>query len=99
MPPEVNTTNLVVNEGELLSLKCTNAKNIPSTTTLLWLDPEGEVISETAGNIETQIYMTIAARSMSGMYECEVSSNQDSSSLRVGVVVVVQCEFNLPVEL
>ena len=84
-------TDVTVREGEELRVRCTDT-NVPGLSTARWLDSEGNVLPINAGN--EYVIMSVA-RSYSGAYTCQLTSNIDNSTAIGTASITVQCEFRI----
>ena len=95
--PVISISDIRVNEGETLTIACTN-NNVPDTTEFQWISPKGQILvdEETESTSVMEItYRAIADRSMAGRYICKVTSKLDGSSLTASVNVIVQRKSQL----
>ena len=85
--------NAIVDEGESLSITCTN-RNIPNITTLQILDPNGAPTISTSA-VPGDFSVPNITRASAGNYTCVVMSTIDNSTVNATSRVIVQCKLSL----
>ena len=80
--------DVTVDEGQLLTITCTN-NNIPAITTFEIRDPDGVPVNASLG------VFTVPAvtREYAGIYSCVVESTINNSTVTETSRVVIQCKL------
>ena len=79
---------MTVNEGQLLTMTCTN-NNIPAITTFEIRDPDGVPVNASLGVFTVQA----VTREYAGIYSCVVESTINNSTVTETSRVVIQCKL------